>query len=168
LVEILRYKVAFSIPGGVIDLIIPTLTEMSARDISWMLMRQVSRTDNFVIFMHQVTGKFWEPQPPAVLMTCPGLYMYSFTFVFTSTSILTQSRSISYSCHPGDGGDGYCSDNCWFIPTSFFMLSDFIRMKHLNFPGNEGCSQLMGLLYACLKCTTFTYDYSLSKRWIGK
>jgi hypothetical protein len=82
-----------------------------------MLMRQVSRADNLVIFMHGVTGKFWEPQPPAVLMSCPGLYMDSFTFVFTS--IVTQSLSISYSCHPGDRGDGYCSDNCWFISTSF-------------------------------------------------
>ena len=89
---------------------------MSAKDISWKLMRQVSRADSLVMFMYRVTGKFWEPQPPAVIMACRGLYMDSFTFTFTS--ILTQSRSISYSCHPGDGGDGYCCDNCWFIAAS--------------------------------------------------
>jgi len=109
---------------------------MSARDISGLLMRQVSRSDNLVIFMYRVTGKFWEPQFPAVLMAFPGLYMDSFTSTFTS--ILTQSRIISDSCHPGDCGDGYCGDNCWFTSTSFFFLC--CLAVHLNetpeFPWN--------------------------------
>jgi hypothetical protein len=46
----------------------------------------------------------------------------------------------------------------------FGVIWLFIRMKHQNLPGTEGCAQLMGLLYACLKCITFTYDYSLSKK----
>jgi len=63
---------------------------MSAKDISWKLLRQVSIADNLVIFMYRVTGKFGEPQPPAVIMACWGLYMDNFTFTFTFTSILTQ------------------------------------------------------------------------------
>jgi hypothetical protein len=112
---------------------------MSARDISWLLMQQVSRSDNLVIFMYRGTGKFWEPQFLAVLLACPGLYMdnFTFTFTFTSTSILTQSRIISDTCHPGDCGDSYCSDNCWFTSTSFFLCCLAVHLNETpEFPWN--------------------------------